>query len=150
MNKVGMEIWQKAGEGQKVKLVEKHGEIPAGTVGVVSSVHSHSQTYQVRICGVDLYLYGSEFEVVDESVNASANSGAGGLAGIDGKQSDIASASNGGGAGAGLVAAGEGVAKPDYSIAQAVSELEALAYGVGYEKDEYILDIAGKLKTIAA
>jgi len=78
---MGMQIWQKADVGQKVKLVADVMEIPAGTVGVVTSVNRESQIYTVRICGVDRFLYGEELEVVEsepvESVGAGAGIGAG-------------------------------------------------------------------------
>lgn len=135
--------------GQNLLLAFSVGAIPAGTGVVVTEIVKEGceGDYIVRTCGVDLTLVESD---LIEPVNSSTNSGAGGIAGADGKQSDIGSTVNGGGGGTGLVEAGQGTTASDYSVAQAVSDLEALAYGVGFEKDEYILDIAEKLKKIAA
>lgn len=135
--------------GQTVLLALAIGAIPAGTAGVVSEVVKEGcqGDYSVRTCGVDLIL--NEGDLI-EPVESGANSGASSVAGINGKQLDKAGSSVGENNGAGTVDAGANVAAADYSVAQAVSDLEALAVGVGFEKDEYILDIAEKLKTIAA
>ena len=73
-----MQIWQKADVGNPVKITGDLGEIPAGSVGVVTGINELNQNYFVRICGIDTCLTDVMFEVVNVDGSGTSASAANG------------------------------------------------------------------------